>query len=65
MLYRIVQLTNRLISPAVTDQHARVRYGFLFAISQLCTHLEGVMQNEYSDAVLDVALRLLEDPVAR
>ncbi|KAL1406317.1 importin subunit beta-3 [Vanrija albida] len=54
-----------LISPTATATHPRVRYGFLFCIGQLCSNLEGLMQNEYTDAVLDVAHRLLDDRIPR
>ncbi|TXT08603.1 hypothetical protein VHUM_02731 [Vanrija humicola] len=54
-----------LVSPTASATHPRVRYGFLYCIGQLCCNLDGLLQTEYTDAVLDVELRLLDDPVAR
>lgn len=42
-----------------------MRFGFLFCIGRLSTNLDGVLQTEFGDAVLDITLQLLTDQVAR
>lgn len=49
----------------MNDTHPRVRYGLLFCLGRLCTNLEGLLQVDYGDAILDVFLGLLADPVDR
>ncbi|WVQ81844.1 hypothetical protein IAT38_003971 [Cryptococcus sp. DSM 104549] len=54
-----------MLSPTVKDEHPRVRYSFLQCLGQMSADLEGAIQSNFADDVLQVCLGLLEDPVNR
>ncbi|AFR95617.1 karyopherin/importin that interacts with the nuclear pore complex [Cryptococcus neoformans C23] len=54
-----------MLSSAAKDPHPRVRYEFLQCLGQLSADLEGALQENFADDVLQISLALLEDPIMR
>ncbi|KAI0077247.1 ARM repeat-containing protein [Panus rudis PR-1116 ss-1] len=54
-----------LVTPMFSDPHPRVRFAACQCIGQLCTDLEGIIQEEYHQQLLTALIHTLEAPEPR
>ncbi|EJU00494.1 ARM repeat-containing protein [Dacryopinax primogenitus] len=53
------------IANAFGDQEGRVRFAACQCLGQLCTDMDGAIQQDYHATILPILVRALRDPVAR
>lgn len=58
-------MVDSLATRAAKDPHPRVRYAAVFAMGQLCTDLEGAVQEEYGVEVLRALVTVMNNKESR
>lgn len=59
------RLHGRLATRAAKDPHPRVRYAAVFALGQLCTDLQGTVQEEFGIDVLRALVTVMNNKEPR